>query len=413
MRKLSRATTFIALASALALNACGTKSSSTSETQAVDSKGGWILNTGDKAGNQVFNLAKFSKENGSLKGSLGKYSESGNMDLGFGDKKSFKAEMNLTVQSFGDNSAAAGDRQIAAGYWLDTYAFNQKIAGSKDRGMTFDVGALGHLDNAKIDVAVRFAGHDIYRNAVFNGAAYDNSFTRDFNYSAVYYPVPLLGLKVDGKVGGELGIHVQGGVRRDNALDVNFVPRIAANGALNTGITLLNFASAEVQGIAKLAEAQFSSSANIGLMPSANMGYGSIGIDGGKFTALDGKIDIVAKAGLGSVLPKGVSKALWSFVFGNSGSGDWEWRHTVYQPKKPLYVADIPRLGADFISFYKKPKDKNECKSKQSEAYKELDSRVATLTSYKDSVSDMPRIATEAAIAYMGDARTKLDKICN
>lgn len=397
----------------MTLTACGGGDSSRqdSETLGVDNKGGWVMNNGDKAGNQTFNLAKFSKDSGSLKGNLGKHSESGNTYLGFGDKNKFRAEMNLTVQTFGEKSDSAAERKIAAGYWLDTFVFGKKIGGSKNRGMTLDLGAVGHMDKLKADVAVRFVGKDLYKGET-REAAYENSFMRDFNYEAVIYPIPMIGIKVGGTVGGELGMRVAAGVRRDNALGLSFVPRAAINGGITGGIVLISFASAEAIGTAKLADLVVGSSANLGLIPSGKLAYGNIGIDGGEFKALDGKVDLLAKAGLGNVLPKGVANNIWKWVLGKLGVKlDWEWRHTIWDPK-PLYVAKIPRLGTQFAAFYAKPKNNDECKNAQGNASRKVDEHVSTLTKFRDGSQGMTRLSTDAALESFNSIRDQVKKLC-
>ncbi len=395
------------------LTACGASDGvrEDSETAGVDNKGGWVMNNGDAAGSQGFNFAKFSKENKSLKGSLGKYSESGNTYLGFGDKKKFRAEMNMTVQTFGEKSDSAAERQIAAGYWLDTFVFDQKIGGTNNRGMTLDLGAVAHMDTLKADVVVRFVGQDLYKGET-KEAAYENSFMRDFNYEAVVYPVPMIGLKIGGTVGGELGMRVAAGVRRDNAIGLNFVPRTAISGGITGGVVLLSFASAEAQGTAQLADLKVGSSANLGMIPSGHLAYGNIGIDGGDFKALDGKVDLLAKAGLGNVLPAGVAKNAWKWISDKIGvKTDYEWRHTIWDPK-PLYVAKIPRLGSQFASFYAKPKNNDECRQAQASGKSKVNEHVDTLSKYRDSSEGMTRISAEAALESFNGISATIGKLC-
>lgn len=399
---------------AFALTACGNGDQvrENSETQGVDKKGGWVLNQGDGAGNQAFNFAKFAKENGSLKGNLGKYSESGNTYLGFGEKKKFRAEMNMTVQTFGDKSDATKERRIAAGYWLDTFVFDKKIGGTNNRGMTLDLGALAHMDTLKADVVVRFVGKDLYKGET-KEAAYENNFVRDFNYETVIYPVPMIGIRVGGKVGGELGMRVQAGVRRDNAIGLSFVPRAGVNGGISGGVVLLSFASAEAIGTAKLASVRVGSSANLGLIPSGHLAYGNIGIDGGEFKALEGKVELLAKAGLGNVLPSGVGKKIWNWVLGAVGiPKDYEWRHTIYESKNPLFVKKIPRLGTQFAAFYSKPKNNDECKKAQTNANNKVKEHIDTLTKFRDGSKDMVRLSTEAALASFGPIKDQISKLC-
>ena len=392
-----------------ALGACG--AAPDSSLNAVDKKGGWILDKGDESGNQAFNLAKFAKENNAVKKTLGKYSQSGNTYLAFGKKSTFRAEMNMTVQTIGDKSDSASKRQVAAGYWLDSFVFNKKIGDKSDRGLTLDLGAVGYLDVLKLEAAVRFLGQDLYRGET-KEAAYENSFTRDFSISATYYPVPLLGLKASGNVGGELGMRIAAGIRRDNALGLTFTPRTTVNGGITGGVTILEFASAEAQGTAMLADLKVGSSANIGMIPSANLAYGSVGIDGGEFKALDGKVDLVAKAGLGKNLPSGVSGKLWSWVLGAIGvTSGWEWRHTIWDPEV-LYVAEVPRFGGDFAAFYKKPKNKNECNEKKSSALSKVDENIKVLNDFKNTVSGMEKKGVEAALFYFDSTKERVNKIC-
>lgn len=395
------------------LAACGAGDATreNSELAGVDQKGGWVMNTGDSAGSQNFNLAKFAKESNSLKKNLGRYSESGNTYLGLGDKNKFRAEMNMTVQNMGQASNAADKRKIAAGYWLDTYVFSQKIGGTNNRGLTLDLGAIGHMDTLKADVVVRFVGQDLYKGET-REAAYENSFMRDFNYEAVVYPMPMIGLKVGGSVGGELGMRVSAGVRRDNAIGLNFVPRTSISGGITGGIVLLSFASAEAKGTAQLADLKIGSSANLGMIPTGYLSYGNVGIDGGDFKALDGKIDILAKAGLGNVLPAGVGKNVWKWIADKVGvKMDYEWSHTLWDPKS-LYIAKIPRLGNQFISFSSKPRSKEECITARESAKHKVNEHVETLSKFRDSSEGMTRVSAEAALESFNGIRTSLAKLC-
>ena len=396
------------------LTACGRGEPETQNSEAfgVDDKGGWVLNNGDQAGNQAFNFAKFATENPSIKDTLGQLSQAGNSYLGFGERDKFRAEMNLTVQTFGDRSDATSRRKIAAGYWLDTFVFNERIGGGNNRGMTLDLGTLAHMDTLKADVVVRFVGNDLYKGET-GEAAYENSFMRDFNYEKVFYPVPMMGVKVAGVVGGELGMRVQAGVRRDNALGLSFVPRATVNAGLTGGMVLSNFASAEAVGTSKLADLKLGTSAHLGLIPSGQLAYGSIGVDGGEFRALDGKIELFAKAGLGNVLPAGVGRNIWQWVLGKLDiKENWEWRHTVFDPKL-IYVAKIPRYGNQFAAFYAKPKDLGACQLAQANASRQVNEHVEVLSKYRDDVEGMARVSTEAALESFQVIRGQVLALCD
>lgn len=398
----------------LVLVSCGTEQSSVKETSSlkgVDDKGGWVLNEGDEAGNQTFNLAKFATLNEHLKTSLGKHSEAGHSYLAFGQTNLFRAEMNLTVQTFGDKSDAASERKIAAGYWLDGYAFGKKMGDKSGRGYILDVGALAHMDTLKGEAVVRFGGKELYR-AETREASDEKTFTRDFNYGTTYYPVPMLGVKVSGTIGGEIGYSAHLGVRRDNALGLNFAPRGIVNAGLTGGVQALQFASAEAIGSTMVADLKIGSSANLGLIPSSHLAYGNIGIEGGEFKALDGKVEILAKAGLGNIIPEGVGRDLWTKILDTVGlAKNYQWRHTVWDPELVL-VKKIPRMGTQFAAFYIKPQTSADCKTAQTKAHQKVDEHVDTLAKFRDSSDGMLRLSTEAALSSFISIKGRIAFMC-
>lgn len=376
------------------LNACKeTKTTSASELQGV----------ADSGDTQSFNLAKFIRENkatAALKGFVG----AGDANVGFGDKGKFRVETNFVVTADGKTSLPVLKRNTSANYWLDAFIFNKKIGVPK--GFILDMGASAELDTKGLEAYIRFLGQDKYRGHVDN--VYDQTFARDLNAETVAYPIPLLGVKLGGKIGGELGLRAQLGVNRADVITMGIKPRAGLHAAAAIGLEALKFAEAKIEGTVKIIEATVATSASIGYITAVGFAYGNIGVDATAITAADGKVEVIAKTSIPGFLPGDIDKKLWTWLAGALGiKTEWEWKHTIWDPK-PGFVKEIPGFGTSFFKFV----DNQECKSKVATVRQVLDSHKAALDSHKGTVSGLDAQVDKTAMDHLIGISDKVSKTC-
>lgn len=380
------------------LSACGS-----------DKKDGSELNEVAEKSSTKFNLASYVKENPKME-NLKRAVAPDESYLFFGERNKFRAETNFIIESRSDKSFFDGDRAISASYFIDSYVFDKRIGGN-GRGSILDLGAVADMASSTIEAHVRFMGQDKYKGEL--GKSLDQTFTRDLNLETVYYPVPMLGLKVGGNVGGELGLKAELGFRNDRMMSLLFQPKTSISAGLGGGVTALAFATAKIEGLVRLLELKLAASANLGYMAERGFSYGHIGVDGGELTAIDGAIKILARAGLDGILPAGIDKALWKFVMKTIGieKSEWEWEHTVWDPA-PISENDVPAYTSSFAKMGKEPKDLSDCRLAVAEVDATLEQHISQLQAYSGDLEDFEVDMIQSSLKNLGEIRTKNQGYC-
>lgn len=381
------------------LAACGkAEKDSQSEVQEVEEKA-----------STKFNFARYVRENPKME-NLKRLVGPSDAYLSFGERSKFSAETNFIVESTSDKGFFGGQRSILATYWIDSFVFGRRIGG-KDRGSILDLGAVADLASTTIEAHVRFMGQDKYKGQL--GKAFDESFTRDLNLETVYYPVPLLGLKVGGNVGGELGLKAELGFRKDNMMSLLFLPKTAITAGLGGGVTALAFATAKIEGLVRLLELKLAATANLGYMRDRGFSYGHIGIDGGELNAIDGAVKILARASMDGILPGGIDKALWKFILKTAGieKSEWEWEHTVWDPA-PVFETDVPAYTSSFAKMGKEPRDLFDCKAAIAEVDAKLGVHMSQLEAYSTELKDIEADMAKSSLQNLGEIRAKNQEYC-
>jgi hypothetical protein len=380
--------------SLLVLNACGADKTKNTASE--------LQGLADSGETQAFNLARFIRENKNTTALKG-FVTRGDANVGFGDKKKFRVETNFTVNADGRTSLPLVKRNTSANIWLDSFIFNKKIGSAK--GYILDMGANASLDSSQMEAYLRFLGEDKYRGHV--SGVYEQAFTRDLNRDAIVYPVPMLGVKLGGNIGGELGLRAQLGVNNAEMITLAIRPRAALHAGVAAGIEVLKFAEARVEGMVKVIDMQIATSASIGYIPASRFTYGNIGVDAATITAADGKVEILAKATVPGFLPGGVDKKLWTKLLSAVGlNTEWEWRHTVWDPQ-PGFVKDIPGFGTSFYKFMDK-----DCRSKTGPVRDALNRHRDALNQHKGTVSGLDALVDQTSMDHLNGISDKVAKTC-
>lgn len=369
------------------------------------------LESVESKGSEKFNLARFLRENPRttmLKDSIGQ----GDAYIFFGDKNKFRLETNMSLDTQGEKGFfMGGPRGIAAAYWLDGYVFGKRIGDSSDRGYLVDLGATGELEVVTMEAHIRFLGQDKYKGDL--EGVLDQSFMRDLNIEPVYYPIPLLGLKAGGNIGGELGLRAELGIKTPESMSMIFRPKTSLNAGLSGGIELLKFASAKIQGVISILSIDVASTANLGFMKDTGYSYGHTGVDGSELKALDGKVEILAKAGVQGVLPGGIDAKLWEKVLGAIGIEDtsWEWRHTVWNPT-PVFERDLPAYGNSFMKFAQVFDDLADCQEKIGLINARLDQHSALVSKHAEELKGMDAVMAKQSVEYLKEIKGEASIAC-
>jgi len=363
----------------------------------------WAAPMDEQSSHQLFNLAQSIKENVKLE-KLHQYVAAGNAYMFFGDKKTLRAESNLTIDSNAD--AEDGGKTIDAAYFLDGYALGKNLG--EDKGHILDFGATATVASpSKMEAHIRVLGDDKYKGDATG--LVEHTFMRDFPFEVPYYPIPAVTLVVSGKVGGEMGLRAELGVRQDNAMQLMFLPRVSLNAGVTGEIKLIEILKAQAEGLMKLVEMNLRSSASLGLIAASNYLYGNIGIDSGSITALDGAVKLKASAGLAGLDRLGFGKLIAKLGFGDST--DLDWSYTLFDPKG-LIVKDIPVYSKAFMKFYKKPANRAECVSKTKDVSAQLAKHIASLKLFASTQSEADRKITDSALGSLGEIETRVGDYC-
>lgn len=365
------------------------------------------LESVDTKGSEKFNMATFIRENPRTQ-ILKNYVSPGDSSLFFGQKDKFYIESNMTLDSQGEKGFIfGGPRAVTAAYWLDGFVFGKKMGGNAPRGFLIDVGATADLATTTLEAHFRFLGQDKFSGQV--DGIYENTFVRDLSIEPIFYPVPLLGIRVAGNIGGELGLRTELGVKTPDSINLNFKPKSQINAGLSSSIELIHFLSAKVEGIVNLMSFDLASAADLGYIKAANYLYGHNGVDGGQLQALDGKIEISAKAGVTGILPAGVDARLWNLL--GVDPSQTSWSHTIWDPK-PVLTDDLPAYGNSFMKFSSKPKNLSDCEQSVALVTQKLDEHAAMLGEHSKSLEGMDAVLAQQSIKYLAEINDSTQKYC-
>ncbi len=354
---------------------------------------------------EAFNLATFLRQTQGLSEKIKKMIAPGDAFLYVGDKQRFDIETNATLKTQGESGLFAGRRGIYANQWIDAHVFGQRL-GQKSGGQIVELGANADMDQKSIQVYFRFLGKDIYAGKV--ESRFEQSIVRDLTQDAVLYPVPLLGLKVGGTVGGELGLVSELGLPTQKSLGLSFLPKSSLHASLGAGLQILAFSSAEVRGKVQMLDFQSLHQANLSPVPSQNAYYSTQAWKADQLKALDGQIDLVAKAGL-SALPSSVDGSLWQAIKDRLG---FEWSHTVWDPE-PLLIKELPPFASKLLRLLKKPKEASACQAQISGLTSEMKAHQQALETKRKGQEGLARETLELEIQQVKELQTKAAGSCS
>jgi hypothetical protein len=223
----------------------------------------------------------------------------------------------------------------------------------------------------------------------------------------------MLGVRVGGNIGGELGLRTELGVKTDNSIRLLFKPKAKVNAGLSSSIQVLNFASAKVEGIVSIMAFNIAASADLGYIKAADYSYAHSGIDGAELVALDGKVDISAKAEVAGILPAGIDPSLWTLILNSTGinQSKLEWKHTIWDPK-PIKISDMPAYGSSFMKFFKKPRGLSDCQASVALVGKTLDEHIALVRENAKILEGVEALLSAQSILNLTEIKDETNKYC-
>ncbi|RYZ60226.1 MAG: hypothetical protein EOP07_01505 [Proteobacteria bacterium] len=184
-----------------------------------------------------------------------------------GDQAKFSLETNMSMQvSPSTDETAPGERKIVGKFWVDAYMFKKKVKniGEGAQGDQFmEAAGTAILDKLNMEAYYRYLGVDVSTKTITAG--WEPRYTRDnevkFGANAV-----IVGAEVSLRMGGEVAIKFEFGVRRDDVL--NLVGRtlwtknvydpkpLVVKKVPQYGTTVVKFTSAPADCAAATAEAE-------------------------------------------------------------------------------------------------------------------------------------------------------------
>jgi hypothetical protein len=304
-----------------------------------------------------------------------------------GDQDKFSLESNMSMQvSPSTDETAPGERKIVGKFWVDAYMFNKKVKniGEGAQGDQFmEAAGTAVLDKLNMEAYYRYLGVDVSTKTVTAG--WEPRYTRDnevkFGANAV-----IVGAEVSLRMGGEVAIKFEFGVRRDDVLNLVFTPQAHITAGIGGAIKILGgVGSAGPRGVTKMMDYIGRGNANLGYIKSTKMIYADIGVDPGSITFTDGKVDLVASS-LGRTL----------------------WTKNVYDPK-PLVVKKVPQYGTTVVKYTSAPDD---CAAATAEAEKVLNAGKVKLTAYMEAVDELDKPVILSSLNRMDELKTKAKVAC-
>ncbi|MCX6127785.1 MAG: hypothetical protein NTX25_01820 [Proteobacteria bacterium] len=175
----------------------------------------------------------------------------------------------------------------------------------------------------------------------------------------------------------------------------------------------MKFVSAKVQGLVSMIDLNLAGTADLGFLKEANYSYGHTGVDVGELKAMDGLLEVFAKAQLKGVLPGGVDAALWKIARETVGleKEEYEWQHTIWDPK-PVVQKDLSSYGNSFMKFAKMPSGLADCHEKAALISETLDKHAASLEAKNKSLQGIESTATAQSVDYLKEIKLKVSQYC-
>jgi hypothetical protein len=245
---------------------------------------------------------------------------------------------------------------------------------------------------------IRYIGKDMMAGKL--ASSIKRMLTRSLTDQSILYGSPLLGLKVGANIGGEFGVEGDLDRNLEEAMILGFTPKTSLSSALTGKVEVLKFSRAEIAGTVALLSTSLTTQGTVGSLREQGLILGDVGMEGGSFDALDGKIVIGASAGLDNgLMPSGVDASLWK-IFDQTLKAtlatvlplnpDWKWVHVVWDPK-PVSIAQLPTFSSPFLNILKSKLTAAECEQN----YDTLSKFVA------ENSLNIERLASEVDKAYV------------
>lgn len=298
-----------------------------------------------------------------------------------GDPEKFSLETNTSVKIDPAEDSPEGERKLEARFWVDAYMFKKKIKniGTDSQSENFmEAQGTATLDQLGMEAFYRYLGVDVATRTITAG--WEPRYTRDndikFGANAV-----VVGAEVNLRMGGEVAVKFEFGVRRDGVLNLIFTPQADITAGVSGEVKVLaGVGSAGPKGVTSMMKYIGRGNANIGFIKQTNMIYADIGMDPGSMTFTDGKVDIVASS-LGRTL----------------------WTKNVYDPQ-PLLVKKIPQYGSAFTKYVSAPDD---CAYAASEAERILNIGIVKMKAYREAVAEEDKAVITTGINRMNELKQK------
>ncbi|MES2743991.1 MAG: hypothetical protein V4655_01130 [Bdellovibrionota bacterium] len=304
--------------------------------------------------------------------------------LAVGDRSKFGLETNTSMKIDPAASAPAGERKLEARFWVDAYMFDQKVknigAGSQS-DFFMEAQATATLDKLGMEAFYRYLGVDVSTKTITAG--WEPRYTRD-NEIKMGANVVIVGAEAKVRMGGEVAVKFEFGVRRDGVLNMIFTPQANITSSISLDAkVLLGLAEAGPEGIIQMMKYVGRGNGNIGFIKKTKMIYADIGMDPGAMTFTDGKIDLVGRS-----LGREVA------------------RKNVYDPV-PLKVQKIPQFGTTITKYVAVPTD---CEGALAEAEKVLNVAIVKMKAYREAVADEDKPVITTGLNRMNELKVKAKK---
>lgn len=347
--------------------------SAASLTEAADSDLGEVgeETAAEPTNEERFNMVKYIRSKPKLE-AYHKYTDEAGTQFSMGDQKFFKIECNGTFGLSPDFAKAEAERKIMGAFWMKAYAANKLLTNAANTtGLFIDMGAEATLDKINIEMHFRYVGVDIASKSILAG--FDQSFMRDFEIDANFVPV----VKASAKLGGEIGMKGEFGIRRDNVLNLLYTPRANVLGGIQVGVDIV-VAGVYLVGETKLINLAMKGTGNIGIVKDSGLLYADIGLDQNDLKLVEGKIDIVTN------------------LFKHEVRRDKVWH------PDPLAVMKLPTFASTIVKFFKKPANAGACKVAVSGAAVKLAGNLKKMEEYLAAAAEEDKFLVKSEIKRMG-----------
>lgn len=319
----------------------------------------------------VFNFAEYAANHPSLASTLGSLASKDRSYLNIGEPNRFGIQTNAKMEN-SLNKGFEKRTSLDGSFWVDAFAFGNKLGGA-GVGSLVDMGIQANERDMSLKGYLRFLGNERLAGAL--KSSINQILTRSLGGDAILYGSPVLGLKVGGNIGGQIGLKADLDRNIDDSTIFAFTPKSGLNGGLTTKIESLSFARVEIAGLVNIIDSSLVNQGTFASLRQLELVVGDIGMDSGTFSALDGSIVIGASAGSEGVLPNNVDKNLWVTMTEKAANllkkwGTWipdlKWTHIVWDPT-PIMIKDLPEFSKPFFNYFKKPANRLQCEARYSE----------------------------------------------